>query len=522
VCAQKHVVSDYQQIMKYAAKAYGWNCDPGAIDNSWGPTTERACFVFLKEVIPNQADSLFSTIRNDRLKAWPVTVWQEVYAIYKKELCTTLYEFGLNPAELMSLRVSLSKQMNALHIPYVNCGMSFPVNQADRSQYSSQENRRVEVIFLDADCSPKDKSGNIHIACCPEKTRAHTPEECPIWNSLLYVKKVEKPVLSPKITVKYFIDSHMHTNSGKCAPAEFTRILTHVSVLAQQVGVLQAGAVLQPVAGGIANLVLKKWLEAQGMNGAKLLPFTKHRDNEIASLHFLPFANTTTAENAENALNQSNEVLTLNNTLVKDKIKALAVNVNFAFENRLIVNLPMDMEYLHYAGYGGHAIYERDGNSYVKWSHDNKIQISSAYYNKLELYCTQLFTLQKAININGGELLSFFHYDPRRWNFNNNDNVKYCGALDAPFNYLMEFAPIDDAKRKDLFSLSFFAAIGFKMYTQLGYRPDDYIDYTTTPLPVKTRTKADPNSKLPNLYKFYSKCENQHIPITCHCSRGEQ
>jgi hypothetical protein len=49
-------------------------------------------------------------------------------------------------------------------------------------------------------------------------------------------------------------------------------------------------------------------------------------------------------------------------------------------------------------------------------------------------------------------------------------------------------------------SLKTFAAAGFKLYTALGYRPDD--------------------SKLPEMSKFYSRCEKDGIPVVCHCSPG--
>jgi predicted TIM-barrel fold metal-dependent hydrolase len=56
---------------------------------------------------------------------------------------------------------------------------------------------------------------------------------------------------------------------------------------------------------------------------------------------------------------------------------------------------------------------------------------------------------------------------------------------------------------KDELNPAYFAAIGIKMYTALGYRPDDF-------------------TRLPDLPKFYEKCSQPDldIPIICHCSRG--
>jgi hypothetical protein len=62
-------------------------------------------------------------------------------------------------------------------------------------------------------------------------------------------------------------------------------------------------------------------------------------------------------------------------------------------------------------------------------------------------------------------------------------------------------------------------SIGFKLYTALGFRPDDYKSRSVMSrgsIPLKKTLEA----KLPDLSDFYTACESNCIPITCHASRG--
>ena len=110
-----------------------------------------------------------------------------------------------------------------------------------------------------------------------------------------------------------------------------------------------------------------------------------------------------------------------------------------------------------------------------------------------------------------GNLISFFHYDPRRWNSNKFIKLSFSGKWDDPFKFLLQTHSFNSLQKslnrlkltRDILNPIFFKAIGFKMYTALGYRPDDV-------------------TNLPHLAQFYAKCSQPDldIPIICHCSRG--
>jgi predicted TIM-barrel fold metal-dependent hydrolase len=506
VCEKQHTLEDFQQILKHVAQINKWQCDPGAIDNSWGPKTEAACKAFFAQIFPESvAGATLQTVKNDGKKKWPLAVWKEVYKCYKAGLCSALVELGINPDRLPEMRQSLAGKMAGLQVPYVACGMSFPIDQSDRKQYSSKANRRVEIVFIDKEDSPKDGKGAARIACCTENNRAHKPQECPLWNQF-YSKKVINPLFENdpvKSVIPCYIDSHMHTNSAKCAPACFTRVSSHVAF---------AGCQLL-----LERLVPKP---LQNLGFFKI----KHRDEEINTAGLLALEGCSTLELAQKAMDQSGELLDMNATIIDKENAPKKDNVEFAMHNRLLVNMPMDMEYMHYGGYQGHPVYECKNNSFIQWSHGAQKNLSKKTYEDLEHYPVQLESVQKAFCDNGGTLLSFFHYDPRRWRSENavQDSNNYTGNWNTPFNYLLEFNKPKgkSSGRSDYFSIDFFAAVGFKMYTELGYRPDDYVDYSNATVPPGLRKSADPNSKLPHMFDFFKKCASLNVPITCHCSRG--
>jgi hypothetical protein len=153
---------------------------------------------------------------------------------------------------------------------------------------------------------------------------------------------------------------------------------------------------------------------------------------------------------------------------------------DIANRRRLLVNMPMDMDYAHYRGYEGKTIYEIVDGKPAYWdTATGKYQaVGVKDFLKSDSYFQQIVDTQTAFGNSGGQLISFYHYDPRRWQ----------NQWDAPFHYLAGFGDAAACKK--------FTAAGFKMYTALGYRPDD--------------------PKLPTLWDFYARCAKLDVPILCH------
>jgi outer membrane protein OmpA-like peptidoglycan-associated protein len=161
-------IEDYQTILKSLAQGYGWPTDPGEIDNIANEKTKSAVKAFQEEynrkfnanlatdgaIGPNTWIAFFRVIRS------------LVDNVVKKEcgeVPTLTYGYsgkGLYP-----------------------CGESFPVDAAQKDNYKSKENRRVEIVFF-------------------EKGKCPTLEEPADKNK---VKKTEAAVYDDKITVKKLV-----------------------------------------------------------------------------------------------------------------------------------------------------------------------------------------------------------------------------------------------------------------------------------------------------------------------------
>ena len=110
---------------------------------------------------------------------------------------------------------------------------------------------------------------------------------------------------------------------------------------------------------------------------------------------------------------------------------------------------------------------------------------------KLKKWKTQKSEHEQASTKHPFRLIPLYHYDPRRWR---KDSIVETDI--ANFNYGGWEFPFGDVATDTNAGLF----IGFKMYTPLGYRPLD--------------------AKLPNMLKYYDRCQRENIPIVNHCSAG--
>lgn len=161
-----------------------------------------------------------------------------------------------------------------------------------------------------------------------------------------------------------------------------------------------------------------------------------------------------------------------------------------------MVAMMMDMEYAGLDGYQKKLIYYRSKDStyvYKKRHEDGTFEeknVPGKEKDLFQLWKTQVGQTEKAIRDNPWKFLAFYHYDPRRWNYDLNTPLDE-GLNFGPWNH--PFSRLATPQQSGLY-------IGFKMYTPLGYKPDD------------------PN--LPYLDAFFAKCATEGIPIIVHCSAG--
>jgi hypothetical protein len=188
VCYLRQKIEDYQQILTYYAKQKGWDCDPQGINNQWNQKTEKAInnFITLYDYSyaykPLDADlidevAVPAAIKNDGQKRWPKELWRAVFDLYQADMINATIGLYIADNNFNGLRNSLTfvdpnKQ-------YVACGESFPISANNRTNYRSQQDRRVEILFFDPDEIPT-------LTCPADVTNNHSAEVCPLYNSMLY------------------------------------------------------------------------------------------------------------------------------------------------------------------------------------------------------------------------------------------------------------------------------------------------------------------------------------------------
>lgn len=273
-------------------------------------------------------------------------------------------------------------------------------------------------------------------------------------------ESITVPEQEEDIIVPWFIDVHAHVQSTDCCPGPLKR-----------------------------GRSFKEYLKL----GLQIIP-------GFAGTPGLLSPNST-EKNAVALMKKSEEVL-------NDKKLELMGPVDK--RRRLVVNMPMDMDFGHWGGYEGKKIYEKDENGYWENGVEGRKPLRKRKYEKVIDYPVQLNGIQKPFITENGNFVSFFHYDPRRWSFKKYNQAQFVGQWDDPFSFMLQVKNDEEIKSalmkykmdKNYLNIHKFAGIGFKMYTALGYRPDDLL--------------------LPDLSKFYQKCSQPDlaIPIICHCSRG--
>jgi hypothetical protein len=202
--AEKHKIEDYQQIMKYYyyskfAKGSKFFFDPGKRDDTWGPKTESATenFIefyngeFLKDkpgLLPIAKDNAMKEVRDSQKKhRWATELWEAVYELYSHELAEGLCT---NREELVRLRRSMlpagldEGKFLYVNRRYVACGESFPIDDSEKKNYRSQENRRVEILFFDKEEALDIKLAIKEFEVCSkiDTEQTHKEKDCPLWN----------------------------------------------------------------------------------------------------------------------------------------------------------------------------------------------------------------------------------------------------------------------------------------------------------------------------------------------------
>jgi predicted TIM-barrel fold metal-dependent hydrolase len=454
---------DLKRILNALTDFYDWNCEAGKEDERQTPEYQAAIKSFQK-----QYNSRFKKNIPDTGKADENT-WNGVFDVYQRLIDDQLKVDGTD-----RLPVPYDDETRGIYA----CGESFPIEQPQKTNYRSKTNRRIELAFVDSEMRPVVQKPEDTGKTIPASlNQAHDPEA----TELVPIKPKERK--SQKTTgdfvVPWFIDCHMHINDAHCAP---------LPVIWVQNALIQAS---KPT----WEKLEKHWFWST---------MSRIATKDLAKITKLDMTGI-----ALEAMKESQKAL---DDPSLEKYLGPAEK-----RKRLMICMPMDMDLAHWDGYEGKEIYQEkeDGSKgYFEYAKGKRkwIAIDAKSYKSWIDYPTQLLEANKSLTKNRNHLFSFYHYDPRRWQGEKIGNARLAGRWDQPFAYIIQAA-------KSKASLKDFRAIGFKLYTALGYRPNEYSDIFVTSM-SKPEQKKKLKLQLPYLSNFYKECADNNIPIICHGSSG--
>jgi outer membrane protein OmpA-like peptidoglycan-associated protein len=428
-------IADLQLILNSLTDVFGWNCKAGTVDGKAGPNTREAIRKFQKSY-----NSKFKPEIKETGEAGKDT-WTAVFKVYQSIINELCKSDGTN-LSIVRMNFNYDKTCKGL----CGCGDAFPIEKAPSDSYASKQNRRVEIVFLNK--MQQDMIQPPRIETEPatiDNVRVFDAEQAKLFP---LQKSERKNADEPPITIPWFIDCHMHINSGHCTPIPLAR---------ERIG--EASGILKGVFHHQWSMDL----------GSKIKP---GRDFSALNAMSTDKVGAAAIEHSKAVLNDAS-------------LKVLGPTEK---RRRVLINLPMDMDYGWYGGYEGKEIYYRQEGKKERGYWDSEkssfVKLSKNDDRAYESYRTQLLSIKTAFESGNGNLLSFFGFDPRRWQNNPSFPFENCLVQTADPQKMAEAFP----------------AIGFKLYTALGFKP------------------CDP--KLPFLSAFYKRCSTRgnEIPIICHGS----
>ena len=167
ICAQRHVVQDYQLILKWISNIRYWpECDPGRVDGDHGNGTSKALRAFKKRYNDAFGGTLADSADIDK------PTWEAFFKMYMVGLSGLMQtdESGLD-----AHRQGLTWMSPA----WDGCGECHPITEDVAANYRSRVDRRVELLFFDAGEEPR-------LGACHPSADARAPEECELYRKTYF------------------------------------------------------------------------------------------------------------------------------------------------------------------------------------------------------------------------------------------------------------------------------------------------------------------------------------------------
>ncbi len=132
---------DYQFILLWAHREFGFDCNPGEIDNDFGSGSKTALKNFRRDFNAHFETELFTEAElNDGTRK--EVDWLGFYICYDDVLSRAM---GISLKELET-----KKQGIKFTDPQgIGCGENFPIENPDQDNFDSLRNRRVDILFFE-------------------------------------------------------------------------------------------------------------------------------------------------------------------------------------------------------------------------------------------------------------------------------------------------------------------------------------------------------------------------------------
>jgi type VI protein secretion system component Hcp len=161
-------ITDAQTFLGSLTKRYGSQCDPGPVDGKDGPKTKAAREAFQRQFNEKFGGSLpIDGIFGEQS-------WGAMFEVVRA-LLTDEYKTATESETLPEL--TFASECKGIY----PCGEGFPIDEKEKDNYRSAENRRVEICFFDKGKCPK-------LPKHPKKAEPVTKSECPVYDP----KRVER------------------------------------------------------------------------------------------------------------------------------------------------------------------------------------------------------------------------------------------------------------------------------------------------------------------------------------------
>jgi len=136
-CQAHYTVGDFESAYRFVARTFGWDCDPGKVDDDFDQASRAA-----RDRFRARYTAETGIVLERHVKQNPAD-WAAVFDLYRRALGQTMgFDAGALEARCAELRF--------VEPATVGCSERFPKEAPDRDGFASAGNRRVDIVLVQA------------------------------------------------------------------------------------------------------------------------------------------------------------------------------------------------------------------------------------------------------------------------------------------------------------------------------------------------------------------------------------